>query len=244
MVCISSREDLLDYCKEKGIQPNRFNEAVTINSDFVNPYEADDYGIPTMTLFQGFSRFNSKVVISEGVTNCSGLLYEASAFNRKVVIPQSVTNCRYMFGFCEKFNQEVIIPDTVIDCGHMFEGCRELNSSIVIPDSVEYTYYMFSHCFDYNKYTTIPKNIKNCNFMFCYCSSFNQKVNVPYLPDELYRTPGELYSMFEACYALQEENIILPESIDGEDYDEDVFAGCFDKFCDIFDELDSEDFEN
>ena len=62
--------------------------------------------------------------------------------------------------------------------------------------------------------------------------------------DELYTTPGELYSMFEACYALQEENIILPESIDGEDYDEDVFAGCFDKFCDIFDELDSEDFEN
>ena len=122
--------------------------------------------------------FNDRVIIAEGVTDCSEMFCSFDSFNQNVIIPSTVKNCTEMFRGCCNFNQEIIIPEGVVNCYSMFQNCQSLNKSIVIPNSVRFCEKMFKDCYNFNKDTVIPNSVLSCLFMFKGCSSMSSKITV------------------------------------------------------------------
>ena len=282
MVYISSRKDLLDYCKSNNIRPEDFNEPVTLNPDFNNTFDIENsyeyllydddeyedylgsvanelYSLPEKLskeerlarydlfvhgLFYGFTRFNSDLIISDGITNISGLLDDAVSFNREIIIPHSVKYASRLFRGCTSYNQFTVLPNSVIDIRYMFEGCKSYNQSFVIPEGVDNCAGLFCECSSYNQDTSIPDTVTNTYNMYYNCESFNSVTNIPLAELTVHQSSESsapfskcdtyiepYWCMFKGCKSLSWDRVIIPVGYDTPESRDKIYKWCFEGYC-------------
>ena len=140
-----------------------------------------DYDTDTVTVYSNrgvhdfcqmfniaYTDFNKKVIIAEGVVDCTGMFKNLSAFNQPVEIPFSAKDCTNMFGFCLHFNSTITFGPLVKNCLMMFYECLEFNQNIDVPKTCTDVDLMFRGCKSLSEKPLLPITASQYQpFAFC-----------------------------------------------------------------------------
>lgn len=150
------------------------------------PIVIPNTGLNVYGIIAGGTPINQMLILAPGVTNISGLYYQA--YN-------VVNNTSLNFD----------VPDGIVDCSYLYYGCTSstLNKIINIPNSVKNMRGMLSALYNYNQVVTIPDSVEDASSLFESCRSFNQSITIP-------NTGVNCAHMFKACYNLRTKYIYLP----------------------------------
>lgn len=189
MVYISSRKDLLDYCKKKCLNPGGFNEPVTLNSDFNNLFDGkksceyllndEDYLRHSEYLDDTWDDWDDEDDEDFEYNPVKGHFCDNGKLSRAEREELYDLWSNGLFGGFTSFNSEIIISPEVKNISGLLKGATSFNRALNIPEGVEDVSWLFSDCDFYNQIPTFPSTVTNMQYAFMNCKHFNQCFIIP-----------------------------------------------------------------
>lgn len=189
MVYISSRKDLLDYCKKKCLNPGGFNEPVTLNSDFNNLFDGkksceyllndEDYLRHSEYLDDTWDDWDDEDDEDFEYNPVKGHFCDNGKLSRAEREELYDLWSNGLFGGFTSFNSEIIISPEVKNISGLLKGATSFNRALNIPEGVEDVSWLFSDCDSYNQIPTFPSTVTNMQYAFMNCKHFNQCFIIP-----------------------------------------------------------------
>lgn len=140
-----------------------------------------DYDTDTVTVYSNrgvhdfcqmfniaYTDFNKKVIIAEGVVDCTEMFKNLSSFNQPVEIPFSAKDCTSMLRFCLHFNSPITFGPLVENCLMMLYECSEFDQNIDVPKTCTDVDLMFRGCKSLSEEPILPVTASQYQpFAFC-----------------------------------------------------------------------------